>query len=380
MSEERYLPKGYALEEILRAYFLRAGFFVIRGVPFRIADEDLTDVDLWLYERPTGASRRVQICDIKYKQKPKAVERIFWTRGLVSALGVDGAYVATTDSRPSIRYLAQKLDIQIIDGNDISKIKDSDVIGSTNRISDEELLRELKDADLLIKGKQLQNIRLDIIMAVAQGFGAGTIVRALEIFSNISAIVISHHPNSPIVRVAARLCYLAAALVCISVDYVSVSRAFRSSEEQRKLILDAVRLGALSDDEGRQTLKMAIALVERYAPGGKAAARGMESALRDELSRIPAEIIADQALKFSRVDHLFIIGRELEAAAYNSVLPVFDMLNTATKSMLGAILDYAGIDREKFATAWLHGQVSSGGSDHVNINTEHDQPGLFSKQ
>ena len=82
MTEIIQSAKGAVLEEVLRAYFLRAGFFAIRGVTFRFADEDLTDVDLWLYERPTGTSRRVQICDIKYKQRPKAVERIFWTSGL----------------------------------------------------------------------------------------------------------------------------------------------------------------------------------------------------------------------------------------------------------------------------------------------------------
>jgi hypothetical protein len=41
--------KGYRLEELLRAYFLRAGFFVVRAVPFQHAGDDLTDIDLWLY-------------------------------------------------------------------------------------------------------------------------------------------------------------------------------------------------------------------------------------------------------------------------------------------------------------------------------------------
>ena len=65
--------KGYDLEEMLRAYFLRAGFYVARGVPLQHAGDDLTDVDLWLYERPTGSSRRRQIVDAKSKNKPKAV-------------------------------------------------------------------------------------------------------------------------------------------------------------------------------------------------------------------------------------------------------------------------------------------------------------------
>ena len=128
MTKISATPKGAVLEEVLRAYFLRAGFFVIRGVPFRFADEDLTDVDLWLYERPTGTSRRVQICDIKYKQRPKAVERIFWTSGLAAALDVDGAYVATTDKRKSLRSVADKLDLQLIDGTDIQRIQNSQAV------------------------------------------------------------------------------------------------------------------------------------------------------------------------------------------------------------------------------------------------------------
>ena len=140
MSGADRLPKGAALEEVLRAYFLRAGFFVIRGVPFRFADDDLTDVDLWLYERPTGTSRRVQICDIKYKQRPKAIERIFWTRGLADALDVDGAYIATTDKRKNIREIANKLDLQLIDGADIQRIQGSHAVLFPNRIDDERLI------------------------------------------------------------------------------------------------------------------------------------------------------------------------------------------------------------------------------------------------
>jgi hypothetical protein len=88
MAQGAHGDKGYQLEELLRAYFLRAGFFVVRGVPFQHAGDDLTDIDLWLYERPTGSSRRRQIVDAKSKTKPKAVERLLWTKGLAQLLDV----------------------------------------------------------------------------------------------------------------------------------------------------------------------------------------------------------------------------------------------------------------------------------------------------
>lgn len=377
MSEEDTLPKGFALEEILRAYFLRAGFFVVRGVPLRVADEDLTDVDLWLYERPTGTSRRVQICDIKYKQKPKAVERIFWTSGLATALGVDGAYVATTDSRQSLRSIARKLDLQLIDGTDIKRIQSSQTILYPDRIADEQLSSELQAVDKEFRKKDFQLARVDILSALSEGFGASSAVRALEAFCSLASAVVGYHPDSKPARAAGRLSYLAAAIACESLDYVSVSAAFRSMEERRKLILDAVRLGALSDEQGQQTLKMAIALVEKYATGGRGAARAMETALRKDLERIPAEIVADQAMKLLKTDQLFLTGRELEMAAYALIPPGFDGLSITTKSMLGALLDYANIDRERFANAWKADAIAPAeAAPHAGA----PQPSLFSEK
>jgi len=345
------------LEEVLRAYFLRAGFFVIRGVPFRFADEDLTDVDLWLYERPT-TSRRVQICDIKYKQRPKAVERIFWTSGLADALGVDGAYVATTDKRKSLHAVAEKLDIQLIDGTDIQRIQGSQSILYPNRIADEMLVQELQAVDKEFRSKNFQEARIDILSALSEGFGAPSAVRALEGFSRLASAAVGYHPDSKAARAAGRLAYLAAAIACESLDYVSVGAAFRTMDERRELVLNAVRLGALSGEEGQQTLKLALALVEKYAPGGKATAVAVEVGLRKDLERIPAEIVADQAVRLLKADQLFLTGRELETASYHITLPTFDELSLQTKSMLGALLDYAGVDRQRFAKAWNAGSVT----------------------
>lgn len=130
-------------------------------------------------------------------------------------------------------------------------------------------------------------------------------------------------------------------------------------DERRDLILNAVRLGALSNEDGQQTLKLALALVEKYGPGGKGSARAMETALKADLDRIPAEIVADQAIRLLKADQLFVTGRELEMASYHAVLPPFDGLSVPTKSMLGALLDYAGVDRERFAQAWKSGPANA---------------------
>jgi hypothetical protein len=363
MKDQPQFNKGASLEEILRAYFLRAGFFVIRSVPFRFADEDLTDVDLWLYERPTGTSRRVQICDVKYKQRPKAVERIFWTRGLANALVVDGAYVATTDKRKSLRSIAEKLNLHLIDGTDIQRIQNSQSVLYADRIGDEQLFHELQAVDKDFRNKNLQEARLDILSSLSEGFGAPSAVRALEGFCRLAASAVSYHPNSKEARAAGRLAYLAAAIACESLDYVSVGAAFRSFDERRELILSAVRYGALGGEHGQQVLKLALGLVEKYGPGGKTTASAVENALRNDLGRIPAEIVADQAVKLLKSDLLFPTGRELEMASYHVALAPFDKLSVPAKSMLGALLDYAGIDRERFARAWKWEEVATNPSE-----------------
>lgn len=356
---EKMLGKGATLEELLRAYFLRAGFFVIRGVPFRFAEEDLTDVDLWLYERPTGSARRVQICDIKYKQRPKAVERIFWTSGLAKALKVDGAYVATTDKRANLRSVADTLDIQLIDGNDIQRILSSHSVMYPERMTDEQLISNLRTIDQDLRGKYFLNSRDFILSSLSDGFGARSAVKALEIFGKLATTAISYRPNSPAAIASGRLAYLAGAIVCQSLDFVSVDAAFRPLDERRDLILQAVRYGALASDEGQRSLRLALALIEKYSPAGKSSALAVEQGLKRDLESIPAEIIADQVMKLLKNDQLFLAGKDLEMESYSHHLPSFDHLTLQSKAMLGALLDYSGVDRKRFATAWSFSQSST---------------------
>lgn len=294
----------------------------------------------------------MQICDIKYKQRPKAVERIFWTSGLADALDVDGAYVATTDKRKNLRSVAEKLDLQLIDGTDIQRIQNSQAVLYPERMGDEQLIAELQAVDKSFRNKNLQEARFDILSSLSEGFGAPSAVRALEGFSRLAAAAVAYHPDSQAARSAGRLAYLAGAIACQSLDYVSVGAAFRTIDERRDLILRAVRLGALGNDDGQQTLRLAMALVEKYAPGGRGTAMAVEAGLKRDLDQIPAEIVADQAVRLLKSDQLFVTGRELEMASYHIALPTFDGLSVQTKSMLGALLDYANVDRQRFANAW----------------------------
>ncbi|MCT8285835.1 hypothetical protein NYQ43_09020 [Xanthomonas translucens pv. translucens] len=349
MNAKHKSDKGAVLEEVLRNYFLKSGFYVVRGVPFRLAEDDATDVDLWLYERPTGSSRRVQICDIKYKQRPKAVERILWTSGLARALTVDGAYVATTDKRQALQPLARRLDLHLIDGNDIQRIQDSQSLSDVVRISDEQLLEKIRVVEVSAMTRRLQDARSDILSALAEGFGDKSSVRSLEAFSNLADLAVKSRPDSEQARLAVRLAYLAASVLCVSLDYVSVQSALKPIEERRAMVMNAIRMGALASEEGKNSLHLALALIGKYSPGGHAAAQALERALKSDLDQIPAEVIADQATRLIKSDQLFAVAKEFEAACYSPNFIDFDAFNVSSKSMLGALLDYSDVDRSVFA-------------------------------
>jgi hypothetical protein len=156
----------------------------------------------------------------------------------------------------------------------------------------------------------------------------------------------------------------------------------RTLDERRDLILNAIRLGALSNEDSQQTLRLALALVEKYAAGGKGTAAAMETALKNELELIPAEIVADQAVKLLKGNQLFLVGLELEMAAYHSNLPPFDNLSVQAKSMVGALLDYAGLDRQRFAQSWeaVPATVATTGISEAAVKDEPPQSTLFSEK
>lgn len=119
------LPKGYRMEELLRRYFIRSGYFTVRGVPFVYEGFDITDIDIWLYDRPSPVSRHRIIVDAKNKSTPKAIERIFWTKGLQHVLGIEQSIVATTDRRSAVSEFEKEQDVLILDGAFLDRLEKS---------------------------------------------------------------------------------------------------------------------------------------------------------------------------------------------------------------------------------------------------------------
>ena len=340
--------KGLSLEELLRAYFIRSGYFVIRGVPLIMNNETLTDIDLWLYGRSTGGARIVRICDIKYKLKPKAIERLFWTKGLATSLEIDAPILATTDKRPILQSLSSDLKVELIDGNIINRIQGSLDIPYKDRINDELVLSELQDIEST--NQDIIQDRKILLSAVLKNLGKSSAVNALLLFSKFAQNTISSFPDSKKALIFGRLAYLSAAITCISLDYYCATKIYLSSSEKTRVLTKAIRFGNLDNGDSDNILGNTILLIEKQLPSIPTGE--IKSSLMDSFNQIPAEIIAEQVIRSFSNGTLYRSSRELEMASYLSILPSFDFLSRPTKSIVGALLDYSSINREKFANAW----------------------------
>jgi hypothetical protein len=370
MAQRGKSDKGYRLEELLRAYFLRAGFFVVRSLPFQHVGEDLTDIDLWLYERPTGSSRRRQIVDAKSRTRPKAVERLLWTNGLVQLLDVDGAYVATTDARPMLRGISKKLGISVLDGADIRRIGESEKVIYPDRITEEEFVSKIASIDKMRRSKDFQLQFHDIKLSLIDNFGAGTINRALDSFDFFCTAAVTAHPDTQAAEVALRLSYFAGAIVALALDYISSEVSFRASEERRAALVNAIRFGDIDEAPGLERMRLAIALLEKYSSSGDTTARAVELAVKRDFKNIPAEIIAEHVVKSTKPEDLFQIAKRLEHLSFSRRLTPFDALGIEDKAFIAILLDYNGIDRNRFASCWS-GEVSK----HADVEGENTDDG-----
>ncbi|MNZ84138.1 hypothetical protein D3C78_1028840 [compost metagenome] len=344
--------KGYLLEELLRAYFLRAGMYAVRGVPLQLNGDDLTDVDIWLYERPTGSSRRRQIVDAKSKLKPKAIERLLWTKGLFDLLQVDGAYVATTDSRSVIKDVAARLGVSVLDGSDLRRMSESEKILFPDRLSEEDFDKSIKAVDKGRRNKDFQLGYQDLKAGLIDGFGSGTVNRSLEHFVGFARALGSSHPSSDAAEVALRLAYIAASIVALTLDFCLAKVSFKSVEDRRKTILNVIRYGDENEASGLEKVRVAAALIEHYAPNGRAMSQSMLNSVQADLKKIPAEVITDHVLSQLKGDALFRIARSLEFEGFRGRPLGFDQLSIEERSFLGVLMDFAGLERSAFAKSW----------------------------
>ncbi len=353
--------KGLKTEELVRAYFLLAGFFVMRGIKLRHDGVELTDIDLWVYERSATLARRRTIIDIKDKKTPQAAERLFFVKGVASVIAVEGAGVATTDNRPRLRGLARKHGVLWIDGVDLQRLKDSGPLSALNRMTEEEFIGEIADIDNARNGRVFRDKIAEVKSSVADRFGPSCANTAIEGFKFFARETVNAHPASAAARGAGRLSYLSAAIAAAAFDFASADTALRPIADRVRHMTDAIRFGA-NTEGALANLRWTEVAIREYLPNGVGLAQVIREKFMAQLNAVPAEGLAEIVIKLSNSEKLFSIAKSLEKAAYASNLVSFDHLDADTKGFLGALLDFADISRPKFADGWI-GRPDADASD-----------------
>ncbi|WP_296275366.1 hypothetical protein [Pseudomonas sp. UBA7530] len=340
------LNKGFGIEELLRAYFLKAGYYVVRGVPFTYEGFDVTDIDIWLYSRASSVSREITIVDSKNKKTPQAIERIFWIKGLKEATGSTKAIVATTDKRQEVKDFGKKLDIVVLDGSFLSRLGDPKA-RNPSRLSDEEFFEGLNKYSLgKYDGDWKGRIR-NCKSLLARGLSFDNCNEWLNQARFFAESAISNEPQQ---ENALRCLYLVCSFVALAVDYLLKDLSFFEQPERCAMLEEGFIYGSRGKAGLDKVLDVAMGLLREHVPGNEVAARQVKSSVNLQLKEIQADILSNY---FSRPDvarGLFAVAKEFEQLAMQREFSSHQTSSVELKSMLLCLMDFWSIDRTVFSS------------------------------
>jgi hypothetical protein len=237
------VKKGAELEELVRAYFARQGFFALRAVSLRFDDEEVTDIDVWLYGRQSATVRTRGLVDVKNKRSPKAFERVLWTRWMQLALGCDRAIVATTENDPKVAQFAQQQKVALLTKTFLERLERGLQLG--DRLSTEEFAQNIRsyeahkqDGDWLAV---LEAAKSAVISA--EGFPAfNKCMTGFQFFGGRIDTRVQHREQG------LRCALETAALACIALDAALERVVFADQPERYNTIMAGVTFGDSGED------------------------------------------------------------------------------------------------------------------------------------
>jgi hypothetical protein len=341
------LTKGPGMEELVRAYFLKAGYYVVRGVPFVYEGFDVTDVDLWMYGRSSSVSREIVIVDIKNKKTPQAIERIFWVHGLKTAVGARQAIVATTEKRNEVKAFGRKLGVVVLDGAFIGRLGKGETHAAT-RLADEELNSAIGDYELSKLDGDWRGRVAKCKSLLAEGLSFDNCNEWLTHARFFAEQVLTKPSQS---RTALRCFYLICSFVAIAVDFQLRELSFLDTPQRSQALADGFTYGSKGRDGLKKLVELSLSLVSEYANGGKGIANQVKAKVEHQLAQIPSAILGEFFAKGDVSRNLFNTARDLEHLAMARPFSSHVSASADVKALLGCFFDYWGIDRVLMANA-----------------------------
>lgn len=344
MQGFKSLKKGEQMEELLRSYFIKAGYYVVRGVPFCYKSFDVTDIDLWVYGRVSSVSREITIVDIKNKRTPQAIERIFWTKGLQFAVGATNAIVATTDYRAEVKDFGREQGILVLDGNFMSKLSRSDSVVS-NRITEEELFSMIDEYALAKLDGDWKGRLVDCKKQLLKGLSFDSCNLWLEhgrFFAN------QHLSRSGHGEFTLRALYIICSYVAIAIDYMHKEMSFMDEAEKESILRSGFKYGDRGVKGKNEIINASMGLVQQYAENGTAISNQVKKNIDIAFDSIPSEILSNFFSMSDAGKNVFQAARELERLGMAREFMHHSKSSMEVRALLGCLIDYWKLDRTLF--------------------------------
>jgi len=334
------IDKGARAEEILRNYFRELGYFVMRGVKLKIGGVDVTDVDLWLYNRPSPITRERINVDIKYKKSPHAFERIFWAKGVQGILGFDHCIVATTDKRKDVVEFGRQHDVTVLNGTFLNTLRQK---GLNQGINDEQL-KEISDKFRPSKaqlGWYDKVSECSSLLTLKLGYdGCNSIIPSLKFF--IEQAMINHQRKEEAIRYT----YLLISYFLIGLDYALTENSFLTSDERQKAIEEGLMFGTAGKAGTDHIVNLATRLAAASVPGANASV--IQKKLTDISGDYPAKILAEYFGRNQVSSKLFSIAKQFNDLSLGKQIHLPNLLEEGLKSALFVFLDFFEYERKEF--------------------------------
>ena len=351
------MRKGGSLEELVRAYFSRQGFFALRGVSYRYENEEIADIDVWLYGRQSANVRTCMIVDVKNKRSPKAYERILWTRGMQIALKCDRAVVATTDDSAKVARFAHRQEVALLSKSFIGMLRDK--LNITERLSLEQFVENIRrNGNHKQDGDWLRRIS-DVKSVLISQHGYPAFSKAITGFRFFAERIQtrSHYREQ-----ALRGAYLTAAVACVALDRAFEQIVYDTSGRRYGAIVNGVTYGDASDRRVQNSIESVLDVIAKGMKNGRVISREV----RDEIGRMlgaRADIIAEYFSKEQNAGTLVDVAKELDDRAHSKVPAEIQKLSVGAKSVLGIYADFVQVRRTD-----LLNDVISSARDEIDVN------------
>jgi hypothetical protein len=347
MEKKKKINKGHKMEEILRQYFLELGYYVVRGIKFKYQNFEITDIDLWLYMRPSSITRERINVDIKNKKTPQAIERIFWTIGVREALSLDSSIVVTTDKRPAVREFGLINGITVLDGTFLARLSNSRRFeeSESHRLIEEDFISLIEPANVGKLGGDwkgiLENSKTRLLNQLNFS-GCNAWLGDIKYF--IDKVMIESNRKDA----ACRAFYLILSYFILGIDYILKDISFFDVESKALSLKDGFKHGDLGKAGIEEVLSTAMKIVEAYLPNGSTLATQLKINISEAFDKLPVDILKEYFSRNETSKALFPIAKQLEDFAYSKIFVSPTKLPPQLQSLTGVILDYFEVDRRKF--------------------------------